>query len=238
MSELRHGDIKTFSLPVGSLLTVTTVTGEAYVNQVSTAGVLGTTTRVWSGSPVEDFGPYGTQRTLRVQCLSGAVTVDQAVFELDNGASGNGSSSYLVQDDFVGGSVALFVGEIGEMGWFGNQNGSGSVIIPTLGPTDIDHPGVKALTTGTTNSSWAMIHVPSTSAFNIFIVDAKFDMTWWVNLRQTANTKAAIGIGSVAAPAALSGIRIEKEFGDSEWFAFTGDAANTTRESLGAIVAT
>ena len=37
MSELRHGDIKTFSLPVGSLLTVTTVTGEAYVNQVSTA---------------------------------------------------------------------------------------------------------------------------------------------------------------------------------------------------------
>jgi len=235
------GETTHFSIPIGSLLTVTTVDGEAYLNPISDGGVVGDTLRIWSGEQSITVGPFARTTVYRVTVLLGEAIVAQTLFDVSIGGVQEAVDELTrtyIKDDFVGGSVALFAGEIGELGWFGNQLGSGAVESPAMTTADVGHPGVKRLTTGATLNSQAFIHLPSTSAFNLFLVDEAFDLRFVVNLRQDdTNTKAAFGLGTTPAPPALSGVRIEKDFSDTDWHAFTGNASSTTRVSLGAVTA-
>lgn len=204
--------------------------------------------RVWNGTAIQSVG-VGAYSTLEQNGIS---VPDRSILDVvgrnalvdDTGGittrfrMNDPNTMSYVYDEFIGGSTALFAGVIGELGWFGNQSGSGSVIQPTLVLGDISHPGVKGLSTGTGVGAYAFIHLPSTTAFNLFLIDNSFDTLWVVNLRQgDANTRALCGLGTGALPTALSGIRVEKDFADTEWFAFTGNGIGTTRVSLGGVVA-
>lgn len=204
--------------------------------------------RVWNGMTVVSVGveAYATIQQNGVSVVSGdiinVVGRDALVDDSGGGVTrirmNDPTSMSYVKDDFIGGSVALFVGEIGEIGWFGNQSGSGAVEIPTMVIGDVSHPGVKRLATGATINSTAFIHLPSTTPFNIVLVDMMFDMLFIVNLRTSdGNTKVSFGLSTGGVPPALSGIRVEKAFADVNWFAYTGNGVGTTRTSLGAIVA-
>lgn len=143
-----------------------------------------------------------------------------------------------VHDDFIGGGQNLgFGGAIGELGWLGGQFGTGVVLIPTLLVADISHPGVRRLSTGAAGGSTVSIALPNTASFNNVLVDAMFDTQWIINLRDSdVNTRVVYGLLPGGAPTALDGVRIEKGFVDTDWFAFCGDSIGVTRISLGAVV--
>lgn len=235
------GETTHFSIPIGSLLTVTTIDGEAYVNPISDGGVVGDTLRVWSGQQSVTVGPFARTTVYRVTVRLGEANVALTLFDVSIGdvtAPVDERTRTYLKDDFLGGSVTLFAGEIGELGWFGNQLGSGTIESPFMTTADVGHPGVKRLTTGATINSQAWIQLPSTTSLNLFLVDEAFDLRFILNLRHAdTNTKAAFGIGTTPQPAALSGVRIEKDFSDTDWYAFTGNASSTTRTSLGAVTA-
>ncbi len=240
---MRTGEVLPFTVPVGSILTVTVTTGEAFINPISSSGAVGETIRVWSGNPSESLGPFATTRIYRVSCLIDECSVALTLFDPQStigagDAVSMGVDQSFIKDEFIGGSLTLFAGEIGELGWFGNQVGSGSVVIPTLTSGDVDHPGIKRLSTGATLNSSAFIQLPSTTPLNLFMSEMSWDLQFIVNLRTAgSNARAAIGVGTTATPAALTGIRVEKAFADSDWFAFTGNGSTTTRSTLGAVVA-
>lgn len=203
--------------------------------------------RVWNGTSVESVG-VGAVTTVQQNGVSS--TPDRAVLNVvgRNALISDVSSKVqfrmndpatmsYVYDEFIGGGTAQFQsGAIGDLGWFGNGVASGVIQIPTLAIGDVSHPGVKRLTTGITINSTSIISLPNTTSFNVILFGSAFDALFIVDIRENdGNVRTFFGLSAGSVP--YNGVRIVKEFADTEWFAEVADGASGTRSTLGAVVA-
>lgn len=162
----------------------------------------------------------------------GALSVyDGAAWTAVSGGSDAPATLELV-DDFV--SRGAGNGSVGELGW--NFTGGTGVVVAA----EADHPGIFRRTTSAVSGSLAYTHLRSTPGTSVLLPAEDFDATWVFRLNTNdGDTRVKIGFFDNAGTATPgSGIYLEKEYADTEWFGVCRASSVETRTAALATVDT